>query len=70
MSDPKKGKDSSPAESLNVGKLTASGLPAGVGPKKGKDSSPAEGFNHADRIQPKRDSWKPERGTPASFGPT
>lgn len=70
MPSPKKGKDSSPAEALDVSKLTATGLPSGVGPKKGKNSSPAEGFDQGKRIQEKRTSWKPERGTPASFGPT
>lgn len=70
MADVKKGKDSSPAESLNVGGLTAKPLPGGVGPKKGKDSSPAESFREGERIKGKMTSWKPERGTPASFGPT
>jgi hypothetical protein len=70
MASPKKGKDSSPAEATNVGGLTAVPLPGGVGPKKGKDSSPAEAFNPGGKIQSKRSSWKPERGTPASFGPT
>lgn len=68
MPSPKKGKDSSPAESVSVDKLVGSPLPKHGVPAKGKGSSPADSFNPGERIKGKKDSWKPERGTPASFG--